>query len=573
MTYTPRQYDEIVRDLLTTLTGGTVRESFIMPLADTPILLNNRPVRRISHLEGMVAASAAPDAPEIRYRFTPADFELISTSGDQNNQDAIRFREDGRRPIPGTSVIVNYYPVQTQPVPLTDLNTGSVTRTILETIAREMAMVYLDLDFVYKSGYLDTAEGGSLDRVVALVGVTRLPAGNPVARVKFTRRPNTAGRITVPTGTPVATAAGDRYLTSEPLTLEPGEISREVNAVGESTATAVAAAGELDRLEVVIAGIAEDETTNPQPARRLSTPETDDELRRRARAALSGVVRGTNDALKYGLIAVPGVKDVVITEFPNGVAGEIRIEIAYDDDSADVRAEVDRRIEELRPAGIRALPPVDAARVAIDVQVALVLAGTGLPSAELTALESSIETTLREHLRGVSPGGKVRRAQLTSLILRDPRVVDATVTLIPQGQTGVEELQLSPGMILDVQTITFLPPAAEEVSTISITSLVSATIPVKLLAGVTLADATSAIDLAFVSYISSRDPSKPLTVDGMLAAIRDDTRFAALRAEVIVTVESGSTFMQLTDGVGQYIPAMNETLQKEALDVQPREGI
>jgi hypothetical protein len=59
----------------------------------------------------------------------------------------------------------------------------------------------------------------------------------------------------------------------------------------------------------------------------------------------------------------------------------------------------------------------------------------------------------------------------------------------------------------------------------------------------------------------------------MLAAVRDDTRFAAVRAEVIVTVESGQTFMQLTDGVGVYTPSLNETLQKGTLDVQPREGV
>lgn len=572
MTYTPRLYDEIVRDVLTTLTGGTVRESFNMPPSDTPILLNNRPVRRISHLDGLTAASAAPNAPEIRYKFTPVDFELISTTGDENNRDAIRFREGGRKPIPGTPVIVNYYPAQTQPVPLTDLNVGSVTRTVLETISRELAMVYLDQEFIYKSAFMETAEAGSLDRVVALVGVRRLPAGNPVARIKFTRRPNTAGRITVPTGTPITTSTADRYLTSEPLTLEPGEISREVNAVGETPGTKVVEGDQLRFLEVLIAGIAEDGVINPQPARRLSAPETDEELRRRARAALSGVVRGTNDALKFGVMSIEGVKDATITEFPNGVAGEIRIEVAYKDDSPDVRAAVQERIDDLRPAGIRVLSS-DAARVAIDVQVALTLAGTGVPSAELTALQGSLQSGLEAQLRGVSPGGKVRRAQLTSLALRDPRIVDATVTLVPQGGTGVEELQLDAGEILDVKSITFLPPNTEAVSTITVTSLVSASIPAKLAPGVTLADAGSAIDLAFTSYLASRNPSQPITVDGMLAAIRDDTRFAAIRAEVIVTIESGSTFMQLTDGVGSYIPSLNETLQKGTLDVQPREGI
>ncbi len=571
-TYEPRLYDEIVRDLLTTLTGGTVRESFLMPPGDVPILLNQRPVRRISHLEGLIATSAAPDAREIRYRFTPVDFELISTAADPQSLDAIRFREDGRRPLPGTSVTVNYYPIQTAPVPLTDLNVGSVTRTLLETIAREMAMVYLDLDFVYRSAFLDTAEGGALDNVVALVGVRRLPAGSPVARVKFTRRPSTAGRITVPTGTPITTGAGDRYLTSEPLTLEPGEVSREVNAVGEGAATEVVEANQLTLLEVLIAGIAEDGVTNPQPARRLSAPETDEELRRRARAALAGVVRGTNDAVRFGVMSLPGVKDTTITEFPNGVAGEIRLEVAYSDDSADVRAAVARRIEELRPAGVRVLTQ-DAARLSLDVQVSLTLAGTGVPSAEIAELQSKVSTDLGNHLRSLSPGAKVRRAQLVALVLADARIVDATVSLVPTGQSAVDELQLAAGEVLDVKSITFLPPIAEQVSTIAVTGVVSATIPVKLAAGVTLVEATSAIDPAFATYLATRNPAHPFTVDGLLAAIRDDTRFGAVRAEMVATIESGTTFVQLTDNVGSYLPALNETLQKGTLDVPPREGI
>lgn len=570
MSFTPRRYDEIVRDLLTTLTGGTVRESFVMPSGSGPILLNNRPVRRISHLEGVMKAGAAPDAREINYRFTPADFELISTTGDDNNKDAIRFREDGRRPVPGSSVIVNYYPVQTTPVPLTDLNVGSVTRTLLETVARELAMAYLSLEAVYKSAYLDTAEGPSLDKVTALVGLVRLPAGHPVVKVLFTRTASSAGRITIPTGTPLVGPGGARYLTSEPLTLEPGELSREVQAVGESTATGLVTEGQLSQLEVVVAGISS--VTNGQPARRLGSPETDDELRRRARSALSGVVRGTPDALKFGLMSIRGVKDVAVIEMPNGVPGEIRIDIAYDDETNEVKAEVGRRIEELRPAGIRVLLGKAATRV-VDVQVSLTLSGTGLPGSELSSLQGAMEQALGDHLDRIPPGGKVRRAQLTSLILRDPRVVDASVTLVPRGQTGVEELQLNPGEVLEVASVAFLPPTSEEVSDVTVTALVNAVIPARLLAGVTLADAVTAIDLALTSYLASRNSSQPITVDGMLAAIRDDTRFAAIRKEVIVTVEAGSSFMQLTDGVGAYTPGTNEILQKGQLDVQPREGV
>jgi uncharacterized phage protein gp47/JayE len=571
VTFTPRAYDEVVRDLLTTLTGGTVRESFVMPPGLGPILLNRRPVRRISHLEGFVPVSAAPDAAEIKIRFTPADFELISSSGSSDGADAIRFREDGRKPIAGTQVLVNYYPVQTPPLPLTDLNVGSVTRTLLETVAREIAMIELGLDAVYKSAFLDTADDTALDRVVALVGVSRLPAGHPVAQLRFSRASGGAGRIAIPTGTPVTTLGGDRYLTSEPLTIEPGELAREVGAVGESAATALADANTLTLLEVAIAGV--ESVTNPQPARRLAAAETDDELRRRARAALAGVVRGTNDALRFGLKSIRGVKDAVIVEEPNGVPGEIRIEVAYESDDPEPRAEVERRIREIKPAGIRVVAS-EAARRAVDVRVALTLAGTGVPSAQLGGLQSSVEGALRDYLRSVAPGGRIRRAQLSTLALKDGRIVDATVTLVPAGASaGVEELQLESGEVVDVRNVVFDPPATEQASTAAITSDVTASIPVHVVVGVTLADATAAIGLAFGSYLTTRGPSAPITVDGLLAAIRDDTRFAAVRAETIVTVESGTSFVQLSDGLGSYAPAANETLRKGALDVQPRDGV
>src|SRR6185312_4249700 len=89
VSYEPRTYDQIVRDILTTLTGGTVRETVTAPAGNaviTPDKLKNRPVRRVSSLDGVIGT---PDKP-VDYRFTAADFELISTSSDDSNKDAIR---------------------------------------------------------------------------------------------------------------------------------------------------------------------------------------------------------------------------------------------------------------------------------------------------------------------------------------------------------------------------------------------------------------------------------------------------------------------------------------------------
>ena len=575
MSYVPRTYDQIVRDLLTTLTGGTVRETLTAPLPGPPVALqrlSRRPVRRISHLEGTIAIGEGDDAPRIPYRFTDADFELVATSGDPEDQDAIRFRDGGRAPVPGSVLTVNYYPVQTDPVPVNDLNVGSVIRTLLESVARELALTYQHLEHVYRSAFVDTAEGSSLDNVVALVGARRLPAGHPVARVRLARgsAPG-AGRVTVPAGTAVTDAEGHRYLTQAEVTLEAGEPSREVSVAGESAGTPLVSEGALDRLEVLVAGIGE--VINPQPARALSVAETDDELRRRARGALHAVPRGTVDALAFGLRSIPGVKDLQMIEAPNGVQGEVRIEVAYADPAdQEVQRAVLLAIEELRPAGIRVVAGTGAT-VRVDIGATLTLAGSGVSGAELAALQQELSVRLTGFLRAVPPGGVVRRAQLAALALDDARIVDAAFELRPAGRPATETLALEQGEVLEVGDIAYAPAQTETapVAGAAVAS-VSALLPVHLLPGVTATAATAAIDAAFDSHLQTRATDAPLTVDGLAADLRDDTRYVLVRSEIQVTVEAGDRFRQLTDGVGEYPLGPAETLHRGTVSVDVREG-
>ncbi|WP_437569796.1 hypothetical protein [Sorangium sp. So ce542] len=575
MSFVPRGYEQIVRDLLTLLTGGTVGESLAVPAGNAPIKplkLKDRPVRRVSHLEGTITAGTGAEARDVSYRFTPADFELVSSSGG-GELDAIAFRKGGRRPKPGSELTVNYYPVTARPVPLSDLNVGSVTRTLLETVAAELALANLSLKRVYDAAFLDTAEATSLDGVVALVGVRRLAGGHPVVKVRFTRRPESPGRITVAAGTALTDKAGSRYLTATAFTMEPNESTREVLAIGEAPTTKLVKEGELDRLEVLVAGIST--VTNVEPARQLTAPETDDELRRRARGALHGTVRGTLGALRFSLLSIPGVQDAKIVEAPNGTPGEIRVDVAYTSPDAAVRAEVERVIAEVRPAGIRVIGPREAARTRLTVTVELTLAGAGAQGAELDALEQGVEARLAAFLGALSPGAVARRARLSALVLEDPRIVDARVQLQRDGQAPVEELTLGEAEVLDVvRGFTFKPPKAEAPSgpMPPTTAKISALLPVRLVGAATAAQATSAIQLAFASHLSTRAPDKPLTLDGLAAAIRDDSRFALERGGASITVEAGDRFLQLTDGVGTYTPPANQTLVKGELDVDVREG-
>ncbi|TDE92437.1 hypothetical protein EXU48_12770 [Occultella glacieicola] len=563
-TYGPRLYPDIVRDLLTTLTGGTVREAVTAPV-DGPVVLDRlaqRPVRRVSHLDGLTPVGAT----NVPVRFTDADFELADLDGD-GEPDAIVFRENGRKPAPGTTLTVNYYPAQiARPVPLTDLNVGSVVRTLLETVGREVAQTEQYLDLIYRSAFIETAEGGSLDRVVALIGMQRLPAGFPLVSVQFSRNAATGGRVTLPAGTVVTDAAANRYATVTDLSLEPGEASRSVLAAGLTPDTALVGPAALDRFETIVAGVTT--VTNPGEAYRQAAAESDTDLRRRSRGALHGAVRGTIDALRFGVLAVQGVRSVEITEFPNGRAGEVRIDVAYEspDDTVTPGA-VARRIEELRPAGIRIVPwpPAPAARRQIRVQVALVLAGTGVSGAEFAGLTTGVEERVTARLTGLAPGAPVRVNALVAAVLADARIADAEIGFTGADGTAIGTLTLAAGEVLDVlHPFAFPPPTAErtDATQVATVSFVEVSLPVHLQPGVTLAEAAEAIGLAIDGHLATRSPDRPLTVDGVAAAVRDDTRYSLVRELASLLVEHAGQFTQLLDGQGSYQVGAAEQLQR-----------
>jgi hypothetical protein len=95
---------------------------------------------------------------------------------------------------------------------------------------------------------------------------------------------------------------------------------------------------------------------------------------------------------------------------------------------------------------------------------------------------------------------------------------------------------------------------------------------VHLAAGATAAATKAAIETAFASHLASRSNGAPLNLDGLAAAIRDDSRFALIRAEATMTVEAGDRFLQLSDGLGEYMPGPGERLRPGRIDIDIREG-
>jgi hypothetical protein len=318
-----------------------------------------------------------------------------------------------------------------------------------------------------------------------------------------------------------------------------------------------------------------DTVTNPRPAEALAQQETDDQLRRRAQGAFHGAVRGTIDALRFHLLSLEEVRDVAIVEEPNGIPGEIRVEVAYAQgvDTTAAQAKVDERILQVRPAGIRVVTS-SATKRGVRAVVSLTLAGTGLNGTDLAALQRDVETKLVTMISQLSPGGSVRQSRVSVLLLEDPRIVDGAVNFQFDGESATApEFSLAQGavaeMILPVQ---FEKPQTEQASSSTVSVKVSAFLPIHLTPGTTQMQASTTIENAITSHLGTRAVDASLTFDSLAAAIRDDSRFALIRSEGNITIETGDRFLQLTDGLGEYRPGSNEILQKHEISIDVREG-
>ncbi|MCC6717387.1 MAG: baseplate J/gp47 family protein [Acetobacteraceae bacterium] len=547
MTPLDRTYPDIVRDLLTVLTGGTAREVIeIGATVPGSLPLTNQPVRRVSHLEGTVLIGDRPQP----YRFTERDFELIGTERNPDGLMAIRFRPKSRRPVAGSTLVVNYYPVHLPPTPLTDINVGSVVRTVLETAAREIAVQYAQLRQVYDSGYVETAEGGSLEKVVALVDVRRLVAGHAVGRVRFSRRAGSPGEITVPIGTAVTDGKGQRYLTSAEGTLQPSQGSVVVAVQGETPSTEPAGARTLTVLERAIAGI--DAVTNEDATARAANDETDAQLRQRARRAIHATGRGTLDALRFGLESLSFVRAVTATEYPDPLVaapGIVRLDVALSDDGAINRLAVDRRIEELRPAGIH-VERVWAQAVQVGLNVTLRLAAT-LGDAELAALKSELADRMVQEVRALPPGGTLRRSRLVAAALSDARLVDATVAIVADGaEVAGDTLAIPADRTATPATppVSFGAIALEGAATGPAELPFDADLAVRPFAG-TAAALESPLRARLVAYLQAVGAGGAIGFDAMAAALRDDSSFALDRQGTVVLLDRGAAgFEELRDG-------------------------
>ncbi|MBE0619449.1 MAG: baseplate J/gp47 family protein [Burkholderiales bacterium] len=293
-------------------------------------------------------------------------------------------------------------------IALTDAAEGSVVRTLMEVFARELAVCYEQLDMIYRSAYLDTATGASLDNVVALLGIQRRRAGHLEGSVTFGRGQPAPEDIHIPAGTLVSGRKAPEFATVEDAVLRKGESAVSVGVRALEPGGETVGPGILSVMPRPIALI--DQLHNAGELILRQREETDEELRDRARHLVSTANTGTVSSLEQAARSL-GIVDVkVLEDHP----GEVRLVLGDADVSMELADQVRARAEEVRPAGV-ILNTSPATRVWVQVTATLEL-DVDLPDHQKKAIESELCARLEDYFGKLKVGEMVRAVKVRNLL-------------------------------------------------------------------------------------------------------------------------------------------------------------
>ncbi|GCA92830.1 baseplate J/gp47 family protein [Microcystis aeruginosa] len=308
---------------------------------------------------------------------------------------------------------------------LTDFQVGSVIRTMYESFAYEIGILYEQLNQVYLSAFIDSAEGSQLEMLVALLGIQRGLPDFAEGTVTFQRDLGT-DIIEIPVGTLVTTEDSEKspkkaYTTIEsqifPANSKTLDVKIQAVEPGEEQVTKEET---INIMPLPITGIKSVINKSPIQFTGKKT-ETDEELRKRAKIALISSGKASNIALENALLSQPSVKEVKLIERfnePDKKYGLVDIFVDGVDFSNETKVQsLKNQIDKVRAAGVfvrlqSAIPvPIDAV-FKIEINP-----GIKISEMERKTIEKSVEESIIAYISQIKMGQPLLFSQLTRQIL------------------------------------------------------------------------------------------------------------------------------------------------------------
>ncbi len=480
MSYAAEPYAQFVDDLLTSLTGGIVRQQFRFLPEEAPFRLigPGALVPTTVRVFGQADGAFRRFTPGTDYR-PDTDLGVVWLANPQGAPAA-----GAVWPDEGTVFYANFESLtEGGPVsPLTDRNPGSIIRLLAESFAREYAVLSRQLEAVYESAFLDTASGRDLEQLCRLVGISRRQTTYASGVVIFGRSTPSPADIFIPAGTRLSTVEPPAvaFQTTEDQNLRRGNLSVEAPVQADTSgAIGVVAADTIQAIHRPILGV--ESVSNPLPTRFAGDDETDAALRSRARRGLEGAGRATTGAVLAALTTIPGLreKDVRISEDPLAHPGVVKLNVALpamaDDEKQRTVERVVSLIEEVRPVGVRILHNIDAPRptgsaapgsgivpdegdapatigvsspkdlfLPVDVKAQVAPAMLSLTPQERADLESAARKVIEAFLAEAGIGEILVYNRLVSQLVALEGVLDVVLELWPQNDVSHKRKNLVP---------------------------------------------------------------------------------------------------------------------------------
>jgi uncharacterized phage protein gp47/JayE len=158
-------------------------------------------------------------------------FEFVPGQDFRFSNNRIIWLDGAAQPREGSRFEVEYT-YRERPAGLTDFNPGSVVGTLVRAIARQMKLIYDQMDEAYRRAFIDEATGVALDNVVALLGVTRNPPLSAKGEVTFFLRGATGTPLVIPADTRVADESGRTFRTTQEGVIPQEKDEFRVQSVG-----------------------------------------------------------------------------------------------------------------------------------------------------------------------------------------------------------------------------------------------------------------------------------------------------------------------------------------------------
>ena len=432
-----RSFAEVVDDILTRLIGGVVNEPILFDVK-TDLYPLSRPALTVRGLTGALdtgeeaaASGAQEDLAEGNHAFLQnVDFEYDPDAA------AIAWLSGGARPRQGSRFFVDYTLPDADP-PITDINTGSVARTLCEAVGREIATLYEEVNRAWRFGFIDHAEGRALDQVVSILDVRRKTNDAAIGLVTFFRDPGVTGDITIASGTKVAAADGGAvFETTQQRTLQRGQPRIDVPVRASEDFLGEAGQVEASTITVMLrplAGIAS--ITNVEATFLGAAPETDAELRQRAKAALFALGNATLPAVEAA-VRQSFAKTLELWD-PNGPParrtspGELALLVEAEPERFPG---LDAAVNATRAAGIRTTLIARYVFVTPRLSVGIT---PGLTSAGKTKIAEDVIAAIDEMIRPLSSGDPLVGADLLAAIKAVDDVLDATILDVAVARSDV----------------------------------------------------------------------------------------------------------------------------------------